>query len=220
MHIRSVVALGTLALFSTTTMAAPIFTVLDSHPSKGSQSEPGTFVPHAGPEAVVALDVSGHFSVDLYTDPDNERVTWDIAAALGLPSGTSVTVSAVGWDVALYADFPSYLSEMDLIMTAIPDSFVGVGIEPGYGADVSGNGSYSSGGMFDYTDDFLITDQVYPTGVMHLQFCESLDDFVNDWDGHWDEGEVYFEAGPTLVPEPTTLTLLAASSLLVIRRKR
>ena len=217
MRTNLIIGLATVALFSTSAMAASISTVGESNAIKTSQPN-STFIMHSGPEAVVGYDVAGTPSWDLFGDSSNASPSWDIAAALGAPSGSQVTVSGFGWDVTVTANDPSWLSEIAVGMTTAPGLDTGLFFHPGSqnnpGTEVS-----NSGGMFDLTDNG-IPDLVLPNGVLNFQFYEDFDDGDDAVDGVWNSGSLLFEATAVNVPEPTTLGVLALGSLLSLRRAR
>lgn len=156
-----------------------------------------------------SFDVSGIYSVDPEGDPLNE-----VRVIMLFPSAKVV---GIGWDVTLYADPPSWLSEMVVSFgssAGIPSLY----LTPGVGNNFAGTRSYSSGGVVDLVAlglDF----QIGADGKLRMEFFESFDDYANDWDGIWQSGALTIAA----IPEPSTYGLMALGMLAVgaaARRRR
>ncbi|HQY88207.1 MAG TPA: PEP-CTERM sorting domain-containing protein, partial [Tepidisphaeraceae bacterium] len=180
----------------------------------------GTYFTHvAGQESIVSFTAAPYDSWDLHLDADNVRTNWDIAAALGAPSGSSVTITGIGWDVDLTALGDSWLADNGVAMTATPEGTTGLFLRPGAGTNNPGSGNFASGAMIDLSDN-AIPDIVLPTGVLEFQFYESFDDAPDEIDGTWDGGSLMFEATSVNVPEPTTLGVIGLGSLIALRRAR
>lgn len=145
-----------------------------------------------------ALDVSGIFSIDPFGDPLNVVRTLQI--------GASARVIGIGWDVTLFADAPSWLSEMVVAFGSTSAS--AVNLTPGVGDDASGTQAYSSGGVVDLVGlglDFTVD----ADGVLRMEFFESFDDFADDWDGIWESGSLTIRVeGEQVVPEPSVYALM------------
>ncbi|MFK8029499.1 MAG: hypothetical protein AB8G18_04625 [Gammaproteobacteria bacterium] len=159
----------------------------------------------AASAAIVDVDVTGVNSWDVQGDADNEILTIDLAAELGLASGTSVTISGVGWDVSLQAEGLSWLSEPTV---SINGEII---ISPGFGDDGPGDNletAYSSGGILSLFDNGL-DDVVLADGILVLEFFEGYDDIADTVDAVWTSGNLSFDATATQVPLPAALPLLA-----------
>lgn len=186
-------------LAATTALASPALA-----PGSGIVRSMPALVPMA--TSVTSFDVSGIFSNDLLGDPINERFT------LALGSGAHIT--GIGWDVTLFADSPSFLSEMVVAFGTTSNPYF-VFLTPGVTDNFSGIESYSSGGIVDLIglglDFFLDAD-----GMLQLEFFEDFDDFLNDWDGIWEAGfiDIEYSTGddPDPVPTPGALGLLLAGA--------
>lgn len=159
---------------------------------------------------VVTFDVSGIFS--------NEPLGNALNEVFPIAVGANSTVVGVGWDVTLFADSPSWLSEMVVGMGSSSQGFLN--LTPGVGDDFSGTATYSSGGIVDLVG-LNLSFQVGPDGVLRLEFFEAFNDFAGDWDGKWESGTLSFAIAQ--VPEPSTYGLMALGLLGVgamVRRRR
>ncbi len=154
--------------------------------------------------ATLVVDVSGIYSNDELGDPINTVLNFNI--------GAFSHVTDLAWDVELYADWPSWLSEMSVMFN---DYLI---LTPGINDTFDGFGSYAgSGHLADYGLDFY-TDA---SGILKLEFYEEFDDWPDDWDGIWESGTITVTY--TTVPEPATWAMLIAGFGLVgatARRRR
>lgn len=157
------------------------------------------------------FDVSGISSNDGFGSPINERRQINV--------GANALITGIGWNVTLFADAPSWLSEMAVGFGATGGA-QGISLRPGIGVNAPGTQSFSSGGILDLVGlglDF----SVGADGLLNLEFYETFDDFANDFDGIWQSGLLTIEATTTTaVPEPATLGLLAVGLLAVAARRR
>src|SRR3990172_6788990 len=95
---------------------------------------------------VGTIDVSGILSMDEYGDTDNVFGVFDIDGTWAGYSNFRLT--GIGWDVDLYADSPSWLSEIAVSFENTSHANA-VWLTPGVGDDFPGSASYSSGGIVD-----------------------------------------------------------------------
>ena len=123
--------------------------------------------------SIFNFDVAGIYSNDPYGSPINEVFNLDV--------GANAWVTGIGWDVAIYADTPSWLSEMQVAFEDSTQS-AGVFLTVGVGDDFPGDGAYSSGGIVDLIG-LGLQFQVGADGKLRMEFFEGFDDFENDWDG-------------------------------------
>lgn len=156
------------------------------------------------------FDVSGIYSNDGYGSPNNEVFNLDV--------GANSWVTGIGWDVSIYAAPPGWLSDMEVAFEDSAQS-TGVFLTVGLGDDFSGSGSYSSGGLVDLVG-LGLQFQVGADGKLRMEFFESFDDYIDDWDGLWESGTLSVQV--TAVPEPGTyaLTLLGLAGIAVVARRR
>jgi hypothetical protein len=165
---------------------------------------------------VVPFNVTGITSVDDLGSAFNTVVNFDAAAALGLPSGTPVTMTGIGWDATIEALGQSWQSEMRVYFDdAIAPDGTGLHLRIG-SANAPGIGSYNSGGITKLVD-VAIPDLVLPNGILRMEFYESYDDDggLGGVDGIWQSGFLNLQ----LVPEPASLSLLSLAALALLRRR-
>ena len=169
--------------------------------------------------AYTSFNVAGIASWDARSDPSNVVVNFDIASALGYTPGTSITMTAIGWDVTLTALGASWQSELTAYFddNINPDG-TGLFLRPGAGTDTPGTGTFT-GGPIDLTDN-TIPDIVLPNGILRLEFHESFDDVPDAIDGTWDAGVLRIGTLEAAVPEPTSFALLGVAGLGLLRRRR
>ncbi len=206
----------------------PVATVSVAAQSKSAQSNsapvtrPQAFSPigtiSVDPAAGITVydfDVSDIFSIDEFGDPINEVYTINI--------GANAEVTGIGWDVTQFADTPSWLSEMGVYFGSTSTTFL-LSLTPGIGDDFPGTASYSSGGIVDLVG-LGLNFTVDADGLLRLEFAESFDDFIDDWDGIWEDGTLSIQVGRDMgmVPEPATWAMMIAGFGLVgfaARRRR
>lgn len=153
-------------------------------------------------------------SWDALGDSSNVVLAYDLATAIGLPAGTSLTMTGVGWNLDATSIGASFLSEMSVYFddNVAPD-LSGLFLHPGGGDDVSGSANYGSTGVVDLTENG-IPNIALPDGVLRIEFYEGYDDYPDDIDGLWTSGTLTIAA----TPEPSSLMLLGLSGLLLRRR--
>lgn len=165
---------------------------------------------------VTDFDVTGIFSVDPFGDPLNEVFL--------VPLAPNAEVIGIGWDVVLFADFPSWLSEM-VVAFGSSSNPAFVFLTPGVGDNFAGTQAYSSGGVVDLVQ-FGLNFGVDADGMLRLEFFEDFDDYFDDWDGIWQSGTLSIQwsvPGGPVIPEPGTWAMMIAGFGLVglaARRRR
>lgn len=149
---------------------------------------------------VVFFDVTDVFSFDPAGDPLNEVYNLDI--------GPGSEVIGIGWDATLFADTPSWLSEAVVRFGSTSTPFQ-VDLTIGLGDDFPGTATYSSGGIVDLVS-LGFNFNVDADGLLRLEFYEAFDDFIDDWDAIWLEGEIAVEylPGDIGVPAPASWALM------------
>lgn len=150
---------------------------------------------HAG-MMTMTVDVTGIASNDGFGAAINE--TRQIYV------GAGSRIVSLGWDVELFADAPSFLSEMAVDMS--DGGANGFSLAPLF--DVFNPGTQSASGFMDLIlggVDFYVSN----TGFLHLEFFELFDDFPNDFDGVWNSGALRIG----VVPEPGSMALVALALL-------
>jgi hypothetical protein len=164
----------------------------------------------------VPYDVSNIESWDAQGSPNNILVMLDVAVAAGLPSGTPMTMTGVGWDVTLQAFEPSWLSEISVLFdNSSQDAPEAIVLRPGVADGAPGGPTaYSSGGVLDFGDDAGLDDIPLPDGVLSMEFFESFDDAAGVIDGLWVSGTLTL----AVVPEPVSLLLMGLGALVLRRR--
>ena len=141
-------------------------------------------------EAPIAdpFDVSGVEFWDLRDDSDNTVLTFDLAAAAGLPSGTPVSLLSYAHDLVLTTIDPSWLSEASMSFDFLGDGSEQLLVTPGGGIETPAIaeplmlGPISLGGF------------VSPDGLVRIQFFDTFDDYP-------DAVDAFFEAGSRLIFE-------------------
>lgn len=173
--------------------------------------------PRLGVDCVV--DVSNTLSVDGSGSPNNVVMLVDVAACVGLPSGTPVLFNGIGWDVNLFADPAvgtlggSWLTELAINL--------GPSAGPGFGYVAPGDdglGTNQHPGTEHFAEPvFKIgADLALPDGVLKMEFFEVFNDDAGA-DGAWLANST---VTIQVVPEPASLALCAIGALALIRRKR
>jgi MYXO-CTERM domain-containing protein len=167
-------------------------------------------------DAIIPFNVAGIESWDALGDSSNTIILLDVAAAVGLPSGSPVSMTGIGWDVTLTGIGTSWQSELRVYFDdAIAPDNSGLFLRPGSAATAPGTGSFSSGGIIDLSDN-AIPDILLPNGVLRLDFHESFDDAADVLDGTWDAGVLNI----AVTPAPGALALMGLGGLAAARRRR
>lgn len=186
-------------------------------------SNPGSTSPRGMTNTILNVDISGTETWDPITVPYNgvnPVLEIDLAAALGLASGSSVTMTSIGWDVNQTAFGGSWLSEMQVYFddNIAPDG-MGLFLRPGVAQAMPGtNVNFASGGQIDLSDN-AIPNVVFANGIMRLEFGETFDDFPGAADGFFEAGSSFF-IGVAEVPAPGAAAVFGLAGLAGLRRRR
>lgn len=143
----------------------------------------------------ITLDVAGIESRGEFGTAGNETRFLDLFAG--------ARVTGLAWNVTLFANAPSWLSEISVDLN--DGGAAGVALSPGFGIDSTGSGSYmGSSDLVASGADF----QVGATGRLFLEFFETFNDLTGA-DGAWRSGTITV----SFVPEPASFGLAAIALL-------
>ena len=147
---------------------------------------------------VTAYDVAGRQSFDGPGAPNNELITFNVAAALDLPAGTDLLMTGAGWNVDIEAFGTSWLSEPG-VSFAPTGGKAEIFVRPGAGDNFPGIGSYNSAVV--KFSSIPLPDISLPDGVVIPEFFESFDDVPGSADGRWINGtlSLQFVENPPLL---------------------
>ena len=166
---------------------------------------------------ILNIDVTGVQSFDGLSSPSNTVLEIDLASALGLASGSQVTMTSVGWDVTISTFGLSWISEAQLYFDDnIAPDLSGLFLTPGIGVNNPGTQAFSSGGMIDLSDN-TIPNIVLANGILRIEFFEGFDDELGVADAEW-SGTL--SVGVTEVPAPGAAAVLGLAGLAGMRRRR
>jgi len=170
-------------------------------------------------DVVVPISLAGQVTFDLVSDPSNTVLLIDVAAAVGLPSGSAVSMTGIGWDVTIDTLAPnngSWMNEARLYFDDnIAPDLTGLFLTPGSSAPSVGAQNFSSGGVLDLTDNG-IGNILLPNGILRLELHEMFDDVADAVDALFSQGGVTI----TATPAPGAFGLMGLGGLLMARRRR
>ncbi len=161
--------------------------------------------------AVFNVNVDSIFSFDPLGYPDNTILTVDLASLLG--TSAPILVDGVGWDVSIYTEAGSWLSEAH-ISVQDADSNILLDIAPGINDTWYGAEDYTSSGIVDLTSDglqFTLSD-----GILLLEFYESYNDYSPQPEAIW-FGSLQIRANAIPLP-PSAFLLVTAIVMLAAGR--
>lgn len=165
------------------------------------------------------VDVSGRQSWDAFGDSSNNVILVDVAAALGLPSGSAVTVTGIGWDVEIATTLNgpfggSWLSEARFTLgsTASPSL---IGVRPGAGINTGGTQRFTAP-VLDFSS-VPLADIPLADGLLRIEFNETFDDAADQIDADYLANSFLTVRA---VPTPGALALMGLGGLIAGRRRR
>lgn len=182
-------------------------------------SEPGMELrpqtDRVGGQTVISL--AGLASWDVLGSGNNVVLNVDIAAALGMPSGSPVNMNGIGWDLSVQTVGASWRSEARLYFddNVAPD-LLGLFLNPFTGQNSSGAGTSTSGGIIKLAD-VQIANIPLPNGILRLELFESFDDVPNEIDAFWG-GSITVQT--VEIPAPGVAGLFGIAGLAAARRRR
>lgn len=140
-------------------------------------------------DEVITIDIGGVNSWDLEGDLDNE--------VLDFPLDTGTIITGIGWDVTLTSIGVSFASEAKISYADNGDTPL-LFLTPGIGDDfpVTGARYFSDDGaggvgIFKLADS-AIPDILISSGILHLEFFESIDDGAGAIDTEYGAGSTLF----------------------------
>jgi len=174
----------------------------------------------AATNAITNFNVAGIESFDGPGAPGNTVVDLDLAAALGYASGTSITMTSVGWDVTLTAFGASWLSELTVTFGDDSGAPAPIQLRPGAGNDFPGTSvPFASGGQIQF-DSIPLPDIFLSNGILRMEFFEGFDDVPGVADGLWESGFLSIGTFEAAVPAPGAAAVLGLAGLAGLRRRR
>lgn len=169
--------------------------------------------------SIINVDITGVESRFALSNAGNVVLNVDLAAALGLASGSTVTMTSIGWNVNLTTFGGSWLSEARIYFDdAVAPDLSGLFLTPGFGNGFGGsNVNFASAGQLDLSDN-TIPNIVLPNGILRLEFYESFVDDTIGADAIWESG--ILSIGVAEIPAPGAAALLGVAGLAGMRRRR
>jgi hypothetical protein len=189
-------------------MASAGVAMADKAPTSGSVLQAagitGGAVDGFADRAITVVNLNNVRSFDGAGDANNVIINQLIAA--------NAQIVGIGWDVTLFADSPSWLSEM--VVGFGPTSGTLINLTPAIGDDFPGTQNYSSGGIVDLVA-LNLNFSLLADGNLRMEFFEAFNDFTNDWDGIWN-GTLTIQ----WIPTPGALAILGLGGIAAGRRRR
>ena len=165
------------------------------------------------------VDVSGRSSWDALADASNTVLTIDVAAAVGLPSGSSVDFTGIGWDVEIQTTLAgtfggSWLSEARFTFgtAALPNQ---LNLRPGSAVSAGGTQRFTSG-VVDFAS-IPLPAITLADGLLRIELNESFDDSNDEIDANY-LANSFLTIRAT--PAPGAMALLGLGGLAAARRRR
>jgi hypothetical protein len=156
----------------------------------------------------MTFNVAGIESRDTVRTPGNVNFSF--------PAPANSELVGIGWDVTLTAFNPSWLSDIAANFRNAPlTEFLRyeVDLNPGFGVEVSGTRSFSSGGVIDLLTAVGYTIPIDAAGYLNIEFYEDYDDFPSlGVDGRWESGTITLVFA-SVVPEVSSHALMALGLL-------